>query len=138
MNVVINNCYGGFGLSEKAIHRFAELKGLTLYPEPSTFGSPVLWTIPQADRPLPLPEPWINNTEADRKAYSDAYTNGVLSGRDIPRDDPTLVSVIRELGNEANGDYANLKIVVVPDGVKWSIEEYDGNEWVAEQHQTWS
>lgn len=33
MKVVINACYGGFSLSEKAVMRYAEIKGLTLYPE---------------------------------------------------------------------------------------------------------
>ena len=32
MKVVINACYGGFGLSHKAIMRYAELKGFKLYP----------------------------------------------------------------------------------------------------------
>jgi hypothetical protein len=27
--------------------------------------------------------------------------------------------------------------VDIPDDVKWEIEEYDGNEWVAEVHRTW-
>jgi len=31
-----------------------------------------------------------------------------------------------------------LKIVDIPDGVEWEIEEYDGMEWVAEKHRTWS
>jgi hypothetical protein len=55
----------------------------------------------------------------------------------IARDDPVLVSIVRELGADANGDYAALKIVEVPYGVDWQIEEYDGTEWVAEKHRTW-
>lgn len=59
--------------------------------------------------------------------------------RDIPRDDTTLVQVVEQLGSvEASGPYAKLKIVEIPDGVRWQIEEHAGMEWVAEQHQTWS
>ena len=58
--------------------------------------------------------------------------------RDIPRDDPILIKVFEELGYAASGFCADLKIVEVPDGVDWYIEEYDGNEWVAERHRTWS
>jgi hypothetical protein len=38
----------------------------------------------------------------------------------------------------ANGAHANLKIVEIPGDVSWHIGEYDGNEWVAEDHRSWS
>lgn len=56
---------------------------------------------------------------------------------DIPRDDPYLVQVVREMGTDANGTYATLKIVEIPADVDWEISEYDGREWVAEKHRTW-
>jgi hypothetical protein len=59
------------------------------------------------------------------------------SDRDIARDDPVLVAIVRELGVDADTRYAKLKIVEVPYGVDWTIEEYDGVEWVAEKHRTW-
>jgi hypothetical protein len=58
--------------------------------------------------------------------------------REVARDDPYLVKIVRELGDKANGGYAELHIVEVPAGVEWDIAEYDGNEWVAEKHRTWS
>ena len=54
------------------------------------------------------------------------------------RDDPNLVRCVEELGARANDDYASLKVVEIPDGVDWIIDEYDGKEWVAENHRTWS
>ena len=57
--------------------------------------------------------------------------------RDIPRDDSLLIQVVEELGALANGDFARLKIVEIPDDVEWYVEEYDGLEWVAEKHRTW-
>ena len=95
MKVVINNCYGGFSLSDAGIARYLELKGI----------------------------------EVPDKSFYD---------RDIPRDDPILIKVIQELGDAADGFVADLKIVDIPDDVDWYIEEYDGNEWVAERHRTWS
>jgi len=56
----------------------------------------------------------------------------------IERDDPYLVQIVREMGADANGKYATLKIVEIPGDVDWEIAEYDGNEWVAEKHRTWS
>lgn len=55
----------------------------------------------------------------------------------INRTDSNLVTVIEELGEAANGYYARLSVVEVPDDVKWHIAEYDGSEWVAEDHRTW-
>ena len=59
-------------------------------------------------------------------------------GRTIKRDDPVLVDIVREMGEAADGDYARLKIVQLPADVDWTIAEYDGQEWVAEQHRTWT
>ena len=57
--------------------------------------------------------------------------------RDIARDDSLLIQIIDEMGALANGDFAQLKIVEIPDDVNWYIEEYDGLEHVAEKHRTW-
>lgn len=57
--------------------------------------------------------------------------------RTVARDDPYLIQTIRELGDKANSRFCTLKIVEVPADVDWTIEEYDGLEWVAEVHRTW-
>jgi len=61
-----------------------------------------------------------------------------LSVHDIPRDDPALIQVVEQLGGEAANRFSELKIVEIPDDVEWTIAEYDGLEWVAEAHRTWS
>lgn len=58
-------------------------------------------------------------------------------GADINRSDETLVRVVQDLGAEASGSYAALKVIEVPDDVEWHIEEYDGLECVAENHRKW-
>lgn len=90
--IVINDCYGGFGLSTRAAEEYRRLAGIT---DPS----------------------WCD--------------------RDVPRDDPYLVQIVRELGMAANGNHANLKIVEIPGGVEWLVQDYDGAEWIAEKHRTW-
>ena len=91
--VVINDCYGGFGLSERAIAEYKKLSGIS---------------------------------------------NEVFYDRDVARDDPYLVKIVKELGMGANGPHSNLKIVEVPGDVSWHIAEYDGAERVAEDHRTWT
>lgn len=73
-----------------------------------------------------------------RKLAGIPHDDEYWSNREIPRDDPYLVKVVRELGMGANGPHANLKIVEIPGDVEWTVEEYDGVEWVAEKHRTWS
>jgi hypothetical protein len=57
--------------------------------------------------------------------------------REIPRDDPILIQIIRELGDDADTRFCTLKVVEIPADVDWQIDEYDGLEWVAEKHRTW-
>ena len=61
---------------------------------------------------------------------------------ELARDDADLIAVVEELGEKANSTYSQLKVVEVPTWLKekgWSIEEeeYDGLEWIAENHCTW-
>lgn len=56
----------------------------------------------------------------------------------IPRDDERLVRVVEELGEEANGHAAELKVVAIPDDVQWVISKADGVEHVSEVHRTWA
>jgi hypothetical protein len=90
--IVINRCYGGFSLSDKAEQIYKERKGIN------------------------DPDWWHGN---------------------LDRSDPILVSLIEEFGQSADGRFAELMIVDVPDDVEWQIEDYDGIEWVAEKHRVW-
>ncbi len=139
MKVVINGCHGGFGLSEAACFRYAELSGFTLYAEKDNKYTSFTnyWKVPADQRPKPLPEPWIKNSEKKRVAYNQAHKEAIFYDRDIARDDKALVQVVEEMGNAASGKYARLEIVEIPDDVEWEIEEYDGSEWVSEKHRRW-
>ncbi len=57
-------------------------------------------------------------------------------GKEI-RTAPELVQVVKELGIDANGDFAELKVVEVPDSVNWCINDYDGWETIEEVHRSW-
>lgn len=54
------------------------------------------------------------------------------------RADPRLIKVIEELGEKANGEGANIKIVEIPDNIEWILQDDDrGHEWIAEKHKIW-
>jgi hypothetical protein len=55
----------------------------------------------------------------------------------IPRDDTILVEIVESMGDKSFGSFAKLKVIEIPDDVKWQIDDYDGDEWVAEVHRTW-
>jgi hypothetical protein len=132
MKVVINTCYGGFGISEAGMLKYAELKEIKLYPEKSTFGN-TYWTVEN----YPV-QPASSASKEDRKAYNDAYCKHTLYENDIARDDLALVQMVEDLGSEvASGNYAELKVIEIPDGINWEIDEYDGNESISECHRSW-
>jgi hypothetical protein len=137
VKIVINACFGGFSLSDEGTQHYAKLKGMTLYPEEHDHSYVTFWTVPEAERVKPLPGLWVNHPIEVRAEYNRKISGQTLYCRDIPRDDPELVRTVEDLGEAANGSCAELKIVEVPDGTDWEISEYDGNEHVAQKHETW-
>lgn len=140
--VVINEQHGGFGLSTEAIQRYLEIKGIEYYVEENDrYGGligPKHWLVPDDQRlQEPDAETWHGMTIAERVQHNQLYEQQIFSDRDLDRDDPVLVQVVKEMGAGAGGRFAALKIVEIPADVEWQIEEYDGMEWVAEKHRTW-
>ena len=111
MKIVINKCYGGFGLSHEAMLLYGKLKGLNL-----------VWEVDESK----LCYYYIGEISDDTH----------FADWEIERNDPFLIQVVEELGKNANGRSAELKIVNVPDDIKgWSIEDYDGIESIHECHR---
>lgn len=132
--IVFNACYGGFGLSHAAVMRYAELKGLALYPEETRFSSltgPTYWTVPPEQRPASLEgRAWHAATLEQRQESNRLHRDAVLDVGKIPRADSALVQVVEELGEAASGRFAKLQIAEVPKGERYRIDEYDGFESV--------
>lgn len=51
------------------------------------------------------------------------------------RTNPLMIQAIEELGEAANGQYAKIKIVEIPDKVQYEISEYDGIESIEAPRQ---
>lgn len=137
MKVVINKRYGGFSISEKALYRIAELKGVALYPETGSFGFTTYWTCAEKPDGILSDVEFHKASFEDRVKSNDLYTKNTMDLRPDDRQDHDLIKAIEELGEEANGTHAKLVIVEIPDGVDHTIEEYDGLEHIAEKHRTW-
>jgi hypothetical protein len=124
--IVYNACYGGFSLSNEAIRRYAEIKGITLYSEKDSMFTHYYLCPPEEFRRL-------QDEDADNPVSVGCYDRSnamYFSDRDIDRADPALVQVVEELGDRANGMCAKLCIEDVPAGTLYRIDEYDGFESV--------
>ena len=136
MKVVINACFGGFSLSARAVQRLCELRGVPchFFTYRTTGGG---LDLRGAARAVPVEE--IEARDLTWMAYTTptAEEASHVNYRRGDRADPHLIQVIEEMGEAANGYCAELAIVEIPDGVEYTIEEYDGREHVAEKHRTW-
>jgi len=135
MEVVINDCYGGFDLSHEAVMRYGELVGVKIYSfvwgrdnKGSLDTDNLIPYNPVADKD-PFLVHYYTSPEREEGTYFDTHN--------IKRTDPILIQVIKELGQSADSKFSELKVIDVPDDVEWAIEEYDGIEWIAEKHRVW-
>jgi len=144
IKIVINDCFGGYGLSAEALLMLMKMKskGLTTQSIKDYYGAKTTnpgWK-----------EHWLEEMKKCPKIEGYFYRYGQLMDDNYnsnpcvysftgDRDHPDLVKVVEELGSKkASGEHAQLKVVAIPDGVKWEIEEYDGSESVHEKHRSWS
>jgi hypothetical protein len=132
MKVVINKCYGGFDISHAGMMDYARRKGLTLYA----------WVNPKHDFSSYVPYDGQGRYLVIHYTTAPLVNGGIpneiyFSNHDIARDDPDLVAMVDELGERASGQFGELKVVEIPDGTEYEIEEYDGLEHIAEKHQVW-
>lgn len=126
MKIAINECYGGFSLSPKAIQRIIKLQGrdCTFF----SIGDEIISMEEASDR---LYFQTISSTNKGKKIKKE-YLN------DIDRTNPLLIQVIEELGDEASGRFSKIKIIEIPDDMKYEIEDYDGMETVREYSKTFN
>jgi hypothetical protein len=119
MKVAINRCFGGFGISNEAFEKLLDRKGIA-FDKVEEEGRALIGA---------------SYYEAGYSGNEDHYLSDYEMTQD--RADKDLISVIEEMGEKANSWAADIRIVEIPDDVKWHIHEYDGIEHVAEDHRTW-
>lgn len=103
MKIVLNKCYGGFSLSDEAHKRL----GSTWKTYPGSY-SGGHWELPAE--------------------FGDIYSSDISF-----RTSEKLIAVVEELGAEANGTFAQLEVIHLPNDVAdIYIDEYDGIESVCE------
>ena len=142
--VVINKRFGGFGISPEALYELIKMKSKCVKKTPVKKyygGKDGDW---QAR--------YKKDIETRCHKFKDGFLIydmlGVLYKNDyayhlmyqyekIFRTNSDLIAVVEQMKEKANGCGAKLKVVKIPNGVDFTIEEYNGREHVAEEHRTW-
>jgi len=153
MKVILNKCYGGFGISPMAYKLYAEKKGIELYPyiednsnyisKGETIYRKTDWSNERLDIGITahyftkdLGESIIEN-ETNKSEFYELYKNYSLYINSKYRTDPILIEVVEELGGKADSRFADLQVVEIPDGMIYDIDDYDGIETLHAPVQTW-
>jgi hypothetical protein len=128
MKVVINKCHGGFGISDEGYDWLIKNKN---------------WKVTEflkdgygyKDKTADLV---LNDDYKKYKSFRSKYYFIRDTDENSFRTDLDLIEAVETLGKKANGQFASLAIIEIPDNVDWEIGEYDGAEWVQEIHRRWS
>jgi hypothetical protein len=134
--VILNKCFGGFGLSKDAYELYAKKKGISVFRYTQENLKKEIYTYATDD-----------NRTFDFYFTKDFGDNVYISDEDFKkyflkldekfREDKTLIEVVEELGEKANVFYSNLKIAEIPDDLDYVIDNYDGIETLHQKVKEW-
>jgi len=120
MKVVLNSDFGGFSLSNKAFERLIEL------------GFPYILEKDRIKEDFSEENLKIiifDKTEDDLLGTKYHILENSYEVEDL-RSHPLVVQVVEELRRLAWGNFAELEIVEIPDGIDWGIVNNEGIEWI--------
>ncbi len=119
MKIAVNKCFGGFELSDMALRFLESNHDVTIYKS---------WDDMQT-----------NSLEGELWCIEEnAYNKSTMySNADELRTDPRVIDTVERLGSSANGEFAEIEIIEIPDGIEYAINDYDGIETIHEIHRSW-
>lgn len=135
--IILNKDYGGFGVSAKAHKLYAERLGKELFYYVGEYIKPhVVYKKVSYEEFIKKNSLFYfysfkdlgDETIKDIVIQNEAET---LDLDEHHREDPLLIQIVEELGEEASGWAATLKVVEIPDELangNYMIDDYDGAE----------
>lgn len=138
MKIIVNKCYGGFGISFEAEREYLETKG-AVYPFVVEFDNNFESYFERYDEAKSYKRltqiVFLKNNPTDnllRDTWDgvDMKYKILDSNFDKKRTDKLLIEIVERLGSAANGSFASLEVVEIPDGYDYEIAEYDGIETI--------
>ena len=135
MKVIINTCFGGFGLSIEGVRLYLKKKGLPLFIYNNSLEHFKKY-VRGEDNTFSM---YFTKDKGDSFIWEkDFNSDGYFYDGDLKRDDKILIEVVEELKEKASGRFSKLQIVEIPDNIEYEIDEYDGQESIHEVHRSWS
>lgn len=128
MKVILNKCFGGFGLSKDAYELYAEKKGIEVYEYYQDYEKGFDY-FKKGGYGL-CKFYFVKDFGEEIKLNDEEYNKYCLNLTSENRTDKTLIEVVEELGEKASNGFSNLKIVEIPDNNFYKIDEYDGVETI--------
>ncbi len=137
MKVILNKCYGGFGVSQEAYELYAKKKGIELFAYKLEC---------ENDKPI------YRKTDTGSSIFTHVFTKDFGDCIELSddnsekyylyldrshREDPVLIEVVEELGDRASGRFSELVVVDIPDDMEYEIDEYDGVEMLHQKVEKW-
>lgn len=148
--VILNKCFGGFDVSPQAYQLYAMKKGYShLYKYKWVIDSWISpWDIYSDSHLYELIDLFDNSSgHYFTKYFGDKIYEDEISKEDwdnyylylgtAHREDPILIDVVEELGDEASGSCGKLVVVEIPDDLHYTIDDYDGIETLHEDVEVW-
>lgn len=134
MKIVINNCYGGFGLSFAGLKRYYEIKfpEKKLYLYNRDFSTDIYTKVDENQYNgfyTDIFDKDFGSTFKGNDLDASIFNDHFVFAHDLKRTDPILIHVVEELGEKASGICSKLEVVEFS-GTKYRICEYDGIEWL--------
>jgi len=144
--IVINRCYGGFGISNEALLELINMKSkivkkmsIIKYYGGENPNFKDTWK-----------EEW-NKDKINLKPFKEGffehpYYKGILYHNEFVyfiedcseiRSNEDLIKVVEKLKEKASGKLSELIIVEIPEDVDYEIDDYDGMETIHEEHRSW-
>ena len=135
--VILNKCYGGFDVSDKAYQLYAKKKGLELFKYDMEFRDKRVLYKKSTKRDNLFSDYFTKDLGEGGEISDEDYNKHHLCLKRENREDPILIEVVEELGKEANGRCGNLIVVEIPKDLNYVIDDYDGIETLHEKVQEW-
>lgn len=135
--VILNKCYGGFQVSDKAYQLYAKKKGLELFKYDMEFRDKRFFYKKSTKQDNLFSTYFTKDFGEGGEISNEDYKRYHLYLKTENREDPILIEVVEELGKEASDSCGNLIVVEIPKDLEYVIDDYDGIEILHEKVQEW-